>query len=587
MRARASAREELQVPRKQADPDHEADAPLLPGWKYLEHVTPRRPARTIRKDGEAAKSRGRLTWGFRFQDPHRRPGHDPVTESTGKRTQAEALGVAKRRNGEIDQLIRDVEAKRVMPNYLKLAHVRTDASGKRKLIQQVIDDAVALLANDDSARILQDAGDDLVRYCAPLDVSYVDQLTGEILKGWLRAVILTPSKTNQSGQAKWFTSIDLWTRVLKTALRKGIKGMPQMPQLNGDIITEALPTFTAKKGGQASLVTVLVDPTTEQRDWITARNWGREPSGGAMDEGGKALSQATLHTTLHAALRRDCGKLRALIKKPGRTLDDIAACTLGSVDIATLLTDGFRRAEYAMLKVGAVLLDQPEPMDKRTRTHLVMIEGKGRHGSRERKVALSGYTDVGIELMREQIRGREADEYVAEHDYNGLDDLFAELLKVTWAKGYRDQRGRWHERVERGPRVLPKDLRSTGCNYGQRLHHIPERIQAERWGHTVQVHVMSYIALSGSALEPAKTLEEAMGCEPLMRRAIKLLQIRNALGIAARVEPRKSNRKIRKRTNTVKTPRVTSEARAPYPVPAGARPQPAKSERTRTARSPS
>lgn len=554
------------MPRKQATPDAEADAPLLPGWKYLEHITPRRPGRATRKDGQTAKARGRKTWGITFADPNLPPDHKRVTESTGKTRQLEALEEAKRRNGEIRDLLRDIESKKVLPKYMQTARLEHNADGTRKLIQDCVDEAAAKQVGDNSARHTQDCGDHFVRYCALVGVRYMDQLTEEILLGWLRTVILEPSKTHQVAKAKWYSTVDFWTKVVKAIIRGALK---HAPQLNSDILGRALPRFS-KKRGQRALVQVLVKPTEEQRQFILGREWGREPRGEDGDEGGKSLSQTTLYQLYHAALRADCRQLRVLIRKEDRTLEDIAQCKLMSVDITGFLLYGLRRAGYTMLTVGRTLVNQRETMDRKIVTHSLKVVAKG---GGERLVALTGYTKIGIELALAQADQRDPDEYLSEYsyvDFSGAVSILSRLPEVTWT-ARRKVNGRWRVIEQHGPRVQVKDLRSTGCNFAQRLHHIPQQQRAERWLHSLEVHTQSYLVLTGSALTPSQTLEEAMGCENLMRRAVRLLEIRNALGIAPRREPRKDGRVHRKRKE--KKPAEASR------VAASPEPRPARSQR--------
>lgn len=495
----------------------------MPGWAHLEHITPRRPARALRKaDGMPTAPRGRRTWGITYRDPDLPPQRAPVTRSTGKMRQAEALVVAKQANTRLRELHSDIQNGRLQPKYLSDAHIANPPRVKGgRLITEAVADAADAVVADDTARYTSDYGEHFARYAQSVGVIYVQQVTEEMLLGFCRSAIMAPDA--RKGGARWYTTINMWMNTIRKTLRREFKAAPQ---LNSDVLARGLPTFKS----QADLLKVFDPPTESQRAWIVARQRGQTWRGNDPDEGGQVLSQTSIYQALHVALRRDSRVLREL-KRTKRTRElsakDLARGQLVSVDITVLLLAGFRRKEYTMLTCDGLLLDRPEPMDRRARTTLVRVLGKGR---RWRDVQLTRYTRLGIELAREQARGRATHEYVSEFTYQGLRRMLAVELPKLGA-----------------PVVAPKDCRSTGCNYAQRLLHIQEGTRAARWGHSVEVHRSYYLVLTGAALKPCATLEESMGCEPLMRRALRLLQIRNALGIAPRTRTRNANQRARKR----------------------------------------
>jgi hypothetical protein len=472
-----------------------AAEPLLPGWGKLKYrITPRRPA-------SAGSVRGRETWGMTYRDPHRSPAAPLRTESTGKATQAAALVEARRRAGELDQLAGDIERGLRQPDYLTRAHVERDPKSTRRTIREAVSAMASTQRSNSSARHAEDFGESFAAYAERLDVEYVDQITEALLLGWVRSVIMTPSQTSKSGGARWYSTIDLWNRKLKAILRRALK---HAPQLNSDVLRRGLPRLKA----QTDLLDVFDKLDDVARVWLLAAR--------PRSEGGRAQSQDRLARLMRAALRYDIAQLRALAAIERPTAANIAACQLASVDVSALLVGGFRNAEYTALACGSVELGRREAMDRRARVDVVhVLNGKGQ---RPREVALTGYTEIGRELIRLQIARRDAAEPVSEHSYKRLE----ELLRVDLPKFG-------------APRLSPKDLRSTGCNYGRRLHHVQPETRAARWGHSLATHQTYYLEMTGTALQPCATLEESMALTDMMRRAVRLLQLRTArYGVIAR-----------------------------------------------------
>lgn len=282
---------------------------------------------------------------------------------------------------------------------------------------------------------------------------------------------------------------------VRKILRREFKAAPQ---LNSDILRRALPSFKS----QTDMRRVFDAPTTQQREWIMSREQGAPSRGAKSMKMGKCCRRTR---SVACCMSRCAATARCCASWSGSKVRE-SCCTktstrLASVDITTLRLAGFRRREYTHLQCSGLKIDKPESMDRRTHTTYIDVIGKGR---RPRKVSMTGYTEIGIELAREQVRGRAADEYVSEFNYNALVRVLGELVKLG------------------APAAAPKDFRSTGCNYAQRLLHIQEGTRAGRWGHGIQTHRSYYLLLTGSALTPCATLEESMGCMHLMKRALRL-----------------------------------------------------------------
>lgn len=192
-------------------------------------------------------------------------------------------------------------------------------------------------------------------------------------------------------------------------------------------------------------------------------------------------------------------------------------------DFALDLLTGLRRYELTSLQVCDVVFDRKSAWERDMYEHLIALPGAKAKRGVPRPVYFTGFTVLGLELVREMVRGRAPDEYVSALTYDSF------LLRCADLREYG------------APVFTPKDLRATCCTCESGLTEVTPRLCYERQGHTKEEARDTY-ERPGASMPRAATLEEVMRCAPEIQLVIELLRARNDLRIVPRNTPRPNTR---------------------------------------------
>jgi integrase len=200
-------------------------------------------------------------------------------------------------------------------------------------------------------------------------------------------------------------------------------------------------------------------------------------------------------------------------------------------DFALFLLTGMRRYELTMIQVCEVVRKASD-WERDVYEDLIDLPGAKAKRGVPRPVYLTGFTRLGLELVREMCRGRKGHEYVTACTYDVIAARCAELREYG------------------APEFSVKDLRSTCCTCETGLTGVSPRLRYERQGHTEQEAIDSY-ERPGASMPRAATLEEIMRCEPELQLVLDLLRERNDLRIVPRGKRRPDPRPKPKGVNVL------------------------------------
>jgi integrase len=191
-------------------------------------------------------------------------------------------------------------------------------------------------------------------------------------------------------------------------------------------------------------------------------------------------------------------------------------------DLAVLLLTGMRRAELSQALLMDVQLGAPSKHDPdNVKVDQIALRDGTTKGGIGRMLPLTCFTVIGVELLREIMRGRGRHEWLSENTYQTLGSKLGKLRKLPGVPAD----------------LTLKTLRTTCCTYELHLSGVSAALILKRQGHTEDVANKHYFDDSPLPQQPA--LELVMQCGAELQAVIDLVRMRNATHVLPRVEKRK------------------------------------------------
>lgn len=337
-------------------------------------------------------------------------------------------------------------------------------------------------------RHIEDVLNPFLDWCKPKSLRYLEDLERtSVLRSWYDHQMHQPSRTQAHKRLRTDGERDpkagnADAKVLFTFLRWTCKESKHGPAFTSEFLNDELPIVTERGRKQ--------------------RNDNPEI--------GRVLSVQEIRGVLEAALKFDDAKRR----RGGRLL---------APDVALLLLTALRRAEYVQLHVQHIGVDVPSKYDPdNERVTQISVPSLIAKMQIARTIEVSRMSQIGVELLRESVRGRAITEWLSEAAYEHINGMLVDI-----------------RRDYQGPHVSSHDLRRTCATYGLKVIGMSYPDIVEYLGDSKEVANESYLR-SLSGMKPAEQVEGVMRCEPQLREILRRLKERNDREIVPRSEYRKT-----------------------------------------------